>query len=350
MVEACIRMMDPKNTRVAPVDAGHGRGFTLIELMVALAISSFLLIGAVTIYMQGRTSFRINESISRLQEDARFALDMLEPDIRMASYFGLQSRPAMVENRADALDPVPAGLAVNDDCRQNWAIDLDRPVEVSNNAYAWGGNCPAFGNGAAAGGDTLVVRRVSEDPVTVLNPNAMHLQTARFRTNVLFTGAAIPGGFPVGATATHDLVVNGYYVSQSSDGDLNTPSLRRYFLRAGAGGPDVEDEEILPGVEDMQIQLGVDTDPPNSPTRGSVNRYVNGDDPIIDPLDPAFIDDAQIIAVRIWLLVRTDRPENGFTDDRAYVYADRNFAAPNDGFRRMLVSRTIFLRNARTII
>jgi type IV pilus assembly protein PilW len=342
-----ICMTDPTTRSIDSLCAARSRGFTLIELMVALAITSFLLIGAVTIYIQGRTSFRVNESISRLQEDARFALDLLEPDIRMASYFGLQSRPAMVENRADALDPIPAGLAVNDDCRQNWAIDLDRAVEVSNNAYTWGANCPAFGNGAVAGADTLVVRRASEDPVTVLDPNAMHLQTARFRTNLLFVGAVVPGGFPVGATATHDLVVNGYYVSQSSDGDLNTPSLRRYFLRSG---PDIEEEEILPGVEDMQIQFGVDTDPPNSPTRGSVNRYVNGDDPIIDPLDPGFIDDAQIIAVRIWLLVRTERQENGFTDDRAYVYADRNFAAPNDGFRRMLVSRTIFLRNARTII
>lgn len=344
-------MTDSTTRRIHSIHTDRACGFTLIELMVALAISSFLLIGAVTIYMQGRTAFRVNESISRLQEDARFALDLLEPDIRMASYFGLQSRPSMVENRADALDPIPAGLNVNDDCRQNWAIDLDRPVEVSNNAYTWGGNCPAFGNGAVAGADTLVVRRVSEDPATILNPNAMHLQTARFRTNVLFAGAAIPGGFPVGATASHDLVVNGYYVSRSSDGDVNTPSLRRYFLRAQPGvGPDVEDEEILPGVEDMQIQFGVDTDAPNSPTRGSVNRYVNGDDAIITPLAPGFVPDAQIIAVRIWLLVRTERQENGFTDDRAYAYADRNFAAPNDGFRRMVVSRTIFLRNARTII
>jgi type IV pilus assembly protein PilW len=322
-------------------------GFTLVELMVSLAISSFLLVGATTIYMQGRSSFRVNESITRLQEDVRFAFDLLEPDLRMGSYFGLQARPVMIENRAGALDPVPAGLGVANSCRNNWAIDLGQPIEVSNNAYTWGGGCPAFGTGAVAGADSLVIRRASEDPVAALDADTMHLQTARFRTSVLFVGNALPGGFPVGTSATHELIVNGYYVSQSSDGDANTPSLRRLFL---TDGPTIQEEEILPGVEDMQIQFGVDTDARNTPTRGSINRYVNADDPILNPLNPAFIDDAQILAVRVWLLVRAERVENGFTDDRAYVYADRNFAAPNDGFRRMLVSRTIFLRNARTII
>jgi len=32
---------------------------------------------------------------------------------------------------------------------------------------------------------------------------------------------------------------------------------------------------------------------------------------------------AQIVSVRIWLLVRSDSPESGFTDDRTYEYGDR---------------------------
>ena len=59
---------------------------TLIELLVALAIGTFLMIGAVTVFMQGRAAFRVIESLARLQENGRFALDALERDIRMAQY------------------------------------------------------------------------------------------------------------------------------------------------------------------------------------------------------------------------------------------------------------------------
>jgi type IV pilus assembly protein PilW len=49
-------------------------GMTLIELMVALAIGAFLMIGAISVFVQSRTTFRVTESVSRLQETARFAL------------------------------------------------------------------------------------------------------------------------------------------------------------------------------------------------------------------------------------------------------------------------------------
>ena len=51
---------------------------------ILVAIGAFLMIGAMTVFMQSRTTFRITESVSRLQETARFAIDSLEPDIRMA--------------------------------------------------------------------------------------------------------------------------------------------------------------------------------------------------------------------------------------------------------------------------
>jgi hypothetical protein len=44
--------------------------------------------------------------------------------------------------------------------------------------------------------------------------------------------------------------------------------------------------------------------------------------------------------------VRADHEESGFTDNRTYEYADAKFEA-NDHFRRVLLSRTIFLRNSR---
>ena len=76
---------------------------TLIELMVALGIGSFLMIGAMTVFMQSRTTFRINESIARLQENGRYVFDVIEPDIRMAQFWGLRTRPFAITGRAGPL-------------------------------------------------------------------------------------------------------------------------------------------------------------------------------------------------------------------------------------------------------
>ena len=79
-----------------------------------------------------------------------------------------------------------------------------------------------------------------------------------------------------------------------------------------------------------------------------MNRFVNPGDPIITPGAGGFLPQANILAVRIWLRLRADQPEVGFVDTNSYVYADQNVPAPNDGFRRTVVSKTIYVRNART--
>jgi hypothetical protein len=155
----------------------------------------------------------------------------------------------------------------------------------------------------------------------------------------------LPPGFVAGdGSETHALIVNGYYVSRSSSLGANIPSLRVHTLM---GDGTVQDQEVLPGVEDMQVQLGVDTDPIGAANRGSIDRYVNANDNIITPGAPGFLPDAEVLSVRIWLRLRAERVENGFTDTAAYQYADRNQPAFNDGFRRIVVSKTIYVRNAR---
>ena len=323
-------------------------GVTLIELMVALAIGSLLMIGAMTVFMQSRTSFRVNESVSRVQENTRFVFDIIEPDIRMASYFGLTNRSSKVGNDATALQAVPVGLGVAGDCGQNWTIDVAMEVDGTNNGYGWA--CLPFGNGAQPQTDTLVIHRVSEDPVPLLQVSTMYLQSARFVDSQLFVGTVAPGGFLAFNSQTHALMTTGYYVSQNSSLDTPgnpVPSLRMKTLVGGPLGPRIVDQEILPGVEDFQVQFGVDTDILGAVNRGSIDRYVNPGDPIITRGDPGFLPDAQVLAVRIWVRARAERPENGYVDTAVRAYADRNIPAFNDQFRRTVVSKTIYLRNAR---
>jgi len=314
-------------------------GMTLIELMVALAIGAFLMLGAITVFMQSRTTFRITESISRMQENARFALEALEPDIRMAHYWGLSTDTVSIQG---SVDPAAGNSFGRTPCGANGPRVLAVAVGGTNNAYGFGG-CAAF-SGAQPNADTLVVRRVSEDPETPPLTGAATLRVQSMRSPApsrMFTGTTIPAGvFNATNSQTHRLVVNGYYVDRSSTLlGATVPSLRAKVLQATGV---IADQEIVSGVEDLQIQLGLDMDPDGDDS-GSVDRFVDIGDPLADDIDVV------VLAVRIWIRVRAERAENGFVDTTNYVYADQDVGPFNDNFRRLVVSKTIYLRNARPL-
>ncbi len=89
--------------------------------------------------------------------------------------------------------------------------------------------------------------------------------------------------------------------------------------------------------------LGVDVDEDNT-----VDRYVNPGDPIFIPGNAAFIPLARVMTARIWLVVRGITPEIGIQDNVNYQPGDVTLGTYSDSFRRMQVSKTILLRNART--
>ena len=315
-------------------------GVTLIELMVAVAIGGFLMIGAVTVFVQSRSTFRVNQTVSRLQENARFALATIEPDIRMASYYGLINLGTFITGHARTTQPNGIGPAT---CGNNWAIDLENPVAGTNNAYAWA--CAAAAGGARAGSDTIVIRRTADNPTNaaLLVNQTLYVQSSRGRSGTLFVNPPAPAA--TGGAQNFILLSRGYYVCNRS-ASLGTkgntiPSLHRKFLKGNPLG--INDEEILAGVEDMQIEFGVDTDVAGQANRGSIDRYVNPNDPVLLNADTV------VLAVRVWLRLRAEDIENEFRDTTNYVYADVNYtpAAAEQPFRRLLVSKTIYLRNTR---
>ncbi len=328
------------------------RGFSLVEVMVALAIGVFLLAGTITVFGKTRDLYRTNDDAARLQETARYAMSTLEADLRMANYWGLMSRADFVQN-GPALDPasppnvdptytLPAELSgyagTINQCGAMWAVKLPAYVEATD-AYNYG--CGAFGAGAVAGADTLTIRRVSTQliasgaPLTA-SAGQIKIQTSRVQ-GTLFSTATLPAGYLPPLSETRALVVNGYYIDQDSDERAGTPSLRRKQLDVAGGAPTITDLQIVPGVEDLQVELG-----------GDFNNDQNADY-FVAP-NVAIPAGDQIVAVRIWLLVRAEQQETGFTDGRTYDYASRTGGAaytPGDSFRRVLVSKTIALRNTR---
>ena len=78
------------------------RGLTLVELLVAITLGAIILGGAVTLFVNNRDTYHTTNQLSRLQETARYALDMMVKDIRMAGYFGCADRLDTVSDNTGA--------------------------------------------------------------------------------------------------------------------------------------------------------------------------------------------------------------------------------------------------------
>lgn len=64
------------------------RGLSLIELMVAILLSSLLLLGVLELYSNTSRSDRSGSALAELQDDARVAMEFIKRDIRRAGYLG----------------------------------------------------------------------------------------------------------------------------------------------------------------------------------------------------------------------------------------------------------------------
>lgn len=373
-----------------PAAIRRTRGLSLVELLVSLTIGSLLIIGALTVYANSRTTYATNEAVARLQEQARYVMSVVEPDIELAGYYGFTNSPdtlrlvngaspGTVLATASALRqrpippagpaPVPApslpGSAQA--CGTNFAVDVLLPVQGSNDTFDLGpartGACDPYGAGAAPNTDTLTLRRVSTDPTAAADVDAgrLFVYASRLRSRTaqqMFLDGVPPG--PIDAdNRAHALVVRSYYISQDSVDRPGLPALRVKSLTRVGTSPTFVDTEVMPAIEDLQVQFGIDTGDYDGDgavdavadvngdgipeSDGRTTRYVSPDFPGLDRL--------QVVAVRIWIRVRADQREQGFVDTRTYRYADVEYtpAGAERDFRRILMSRTISLRNARTL-
>ncbi len=81
---------------------GHSqRGFTVTELMVAMTVSLIVLGSLSTVLVNSKKNYAIQDSLSRLQENARFALNFMVRDLRMAGYYGCMDNIRKVTNNVN---------------------------------------------------------------------------------------------------------------------------------------------------------------------------------------------------------------------------------------------------------
>lgn len=101
-------------------------GLSLVEILVALAVSLLLLAGVTQIFLGTRQSARVNENLAQVQESGQFAIELMARTIRMAGATGCPN----TEQIANTLKPTAGS---------NWWIDLTsgwvRGFDEGDNAF-----------------------------------------------------------------------------------------------------------------------------------------------------------------------------------------------------------------------
>jgi type IV pilus assembly protein PilW len=315
--------------------AARGRGFSLPELMISLTLGLLLVVAFLVVVQRCRASFAVNESLARQQDAARHALSVLVPDIELAGFQGLGS--SFTGTSATVVGELPSGIHA---CGTDFATTLSTPVQGSDNTYRLGADArdcapTASAGGARAGTDTLTVRHASMSRVA---PHAGRLQVYSQALSVMAPVMLFADGRAPGIVdpdhEIRDVEVRTYYIANDSVDRPGWPALRVKALTESRGAAQFRDEEILPGVEDLQIEIGV----VNADGTAGVT-YVSPDSPQAR--------EGPVVSVRLWLRIRADVTESGFSDARTLTYANIAYApsVSETKMRRMLVERTVALRN-----
>ncbi len=317
-------------------------GFSLIELMIAMLLGILIMAGLVNLFLQSKRSFNQNESIARMQEDARFALEMIVTDLSMAGML------------ADLLTPQGIGfdttLALGVDCGPggfpNWAFsminlagDYAMMESVDNSTSATANaahSCIAAGD-IKPGTDILTIKRVAGRAEPAPEAGRVYLRT-NGTAGLLFTepvSAAPPIIVPVPFNDWEYLPVI-YYVQNFAfaPGD-GIPTLCRKALSPAGGASSMTTECLARGVEDLQVEYGIDTD-----ADGSANVYLAA--PLASQM-------SQAVSAKIYLLMRSENSDIAYLNDKVYTLSNAPPFFPNDNFYRRTFSTTVGIRNLRNL-
>jgi type IV pilus assembly protein PilW len=329
------------------------RGFSLVELMVAMTLSLLLLAGALSILQTSKVGYAENDRLARLQEAGRTVMELVLRDVRGSGFTGC-ARPIQGGDFANDIAGGPASLLWN----------FAQPV----NGYEVGGAAPALHAdladvSPALNSDILVVRTARQGQATfrttaeLLSAGVSPLQVARGSNASIaagtplviadcrgasafmatgFTGAgdtaeisysgqaaggSLTRGFDIGASVTPVQTVV-YYVGASTSG--NGPAL---WQKVGSAAP----TELIEGTENLQFLYGIDTNADRIP-----DQYVAAN---------AVTNWNNVVSLQMAVLTRSDTEYGTETDRRTFSMLGTNVGPFNDRRQRSLYTTTIVLRN-----
>ncbi len=302
----------------------HQRGLTLIEIMIAMTISLVLLAGVVQIFTSSKAAYRVNEAQSRLQENGRFALQVMAKDIRLAGFWGCLGDSTQVTDNLYAggsVNPTLGGINGTEG-----GVGIPAPPDTITVQGAVGGGLPVNSHSVpAATVGTSANNGLAQDDIFLMGDctRADLLQIINANPNtsgsvVFNTGAGTPGNAtgPTVAYGPNAVLYRANSVTYSiANGNSGQPSLFR--------NENGTNTELVEGVENLQIVYGVDTN-----DDGTANFYNNA-------TTVGAANMSKVVSVRADLTLRS------LTDNIASVVDP----VANDRRLRNTFSSTIVLRN-----
>lgn len=341
-------------------------GLSLLEILVALVISLFLLGGIVQVYLGNRTAYRFTDAISRIQENGRFALDTFTSDVRMAGFMGCVpfhsdengtysgNTPYIQNHLNSANDTVgkydfinqPAFTAADDNGLNNSDTLTLKGAKAGQSTFV---ETLAHPGSGAIKVDTSVGFQAN-DIVLITNcqsANIFQIDSAtedEANPGVITLTHTTTGSDPGNVNIPKNLCSDGHCLYSKDESPYEAYKATAFALQAvkyeittsADGEPSLfrkvnnnEAELLIEGVEQLQFKFGIDTD-----SDGFANQY-------LDSTDVA--DMRQVKSIRIALVVRSDA--TGMTEsDQTYQIFGTDITA-NDTRLRQVFTSTIAIRN-----
>jgi type IV pilus assembly protein PilW len=322
------------------------RGFTLVELMIGLTLGMLVLTGLITTFVNSSRTRDEVERANQQIESGRYAMQVLSDDLRLAGYLGEFS----IGQAGLALPAVLPDPCATDLATLRSALPLH--VQGVDNGAAL-----ACLGSVLANTDIVVVRRASTS-VSAAVAGTPYFQASLCNNATQLGSPAATDQFRLDtdpakldrlrrdcatAAVARQYVTRVYYVDRNNEPGDAIPTLKRAEL--GSGGFTIV--PIAEGIENLQIEYGIDTDNDGAP------NAVNADPSTYNACAGAACVThwSNVVSVRIKLLARNSTPSNGYTDTKTYALGLQasgaaNAAGPfNDRYKRHVFQGEVRLNN-----
>ena len=275
----------------------NNRGFTLVELMVAMLLSGMVIAAIYITFKAQRESYYVQDEVAAMQQNLRAAMTMMVPEIRMAGYDPTGNATCAAIVQADG--PLFHFRLDENGDRDCGETDDDITYGFTSTADDDGGSRDGI---ADAGADDLGRRDVGGD----------FLDLAEFIHAIGFA----------------------YAYDADDDGDLDVSANGHVIWAVDLGGGG--DWDRLDRDDDGDIDADDDT---------NNDGVISGADINTNAADTGTtIVLADIRAVRIWILARSENQDLDFSNTATYVVGE-NVITPNDNYRRRLMETAVLCRN-----
>jgi type IV pilus assembly protein PilW len=330
----------------------HASGLTLVELMIAMALSLLLMGGAIGIFIGSKQAYRTEDAMSRNQEAGRFAISALSQQIRSAGYAGCSNladiKPNVIASPAPAEGFSNNSLIIGYDGGSTNASNAGSTWE-NTTSITWvpktdiitvshGGDCGADSTGnmgmtnenihladAAScqfkAGDALLITDCeSADLFRATSVSESTGKISISHSTAANTSDALSRAYKSGATVLRFLQAT-YFIGTTP---YRNPALYRIDINGNS-------EDVIDNVEDMQIEYGVD----------------NGDDGIIDEYKKAsaITNWKGVLSARLSLLIRSEDGALSAPQTVTFNGAAVNVSGDADKRLRTIFNATVSLRN-----